>query len=58
MAMVVSWLFPVSAEVSASAALAFFAAMMILHLAFAWCVIPETRGGTLEDVEGRLSVRK
>jgi hypothetical protein len=40
---------------AASTTFAFFAAMMVLQLAFAGRVMPETRAGTLEDVEQRLS---
>lgn len=55
LAAAVSWLFPVAAEWSASAAFGFFAAMMVLQFAFAWLVMPETKGGTLEDIEQRLA---
>jgi hypothetical protein len=51
----VSWLFPVVAGVSAAAAFAFFAAMMVVQFFFAWKVMPETKGGTLEDIEQRLA---
>jgi hypothetical protein len=41
----------------ASTVFALFAAMMVLQLAFAWRVMPETRAGTPEDVAQRLSTR-
>jgi sugar porter (SP) family MFS transporter len=50
----VSLVFPLIARVAAPAAFAFFAAMMVLQFFFAWKVMPETRGGTLEDIEQRL----
>jgi MFS family permease len=55
MAAAVSWVFPVVAEVSGAGMFAFFAAMMVLQFVFAWKVMPETKGGTLEDMEQRLS---
>jgi SP family xylose:H+ symportor-like MFS transporter len=50
MAAAVSWGFPVVAEGSAARAFAFFAAMMALQLVFAWKVMPETKGSTLEEI--------
>jgi sugar porter (SP) family MFS transporter len=55
MAAVVSWTFPIVAAQSGAWPFAFFAAMMLLQLLFAWKVMPETKGGTLEDIEARLA---
>jgi hypothetical protein len=54
MAAVVSWTFPVVAARSGAWPFGFFTAMMVLQLLFAWKVMPETKGGTLEDIEARL----
>jgi hypothetical protein len=48
-----SWQLPLAA----AAAFGSFVAKMVLQLAFAWRMMPETRAGTLEDVEQRLSGR-
>lgn len=55
MAAVVSWTFPMMAGWSGAWAFGFFAAMMGLQLIFALKLMPETKGGTLEDIELRLS---
>lgn len=50
MAAIVSWTFPIFAESSAMGgawAFAFFSLMMLLHLLFAWKVLPETKGQSL-----------
>ena len=52
---IVSWTFPVVAEISGSWAFGFFGLMMILQFFFALKLMPETKGGTLEDIEQRLS---
>ena len=57
MAATVTWTFPVIAEASGAAAFGFFAAMMVLQLLFAWKIMPETKGGALEDIEKRLAGR-
>ena len=49
MAAAISWMFPVVAEWSGAGAFAFFAAMMVVQLLFAWKIMPETRGRRLED---------
>jgi SP family xylose:H+ symportor-like MFS transporter len=56
MAAVVSWTFPVVAQASGGHAFAFFSAMMLLQFFFAWKVMPETRGLSLEELEVRLGV--
>jgi sugar porter (SP) family MFS transporter len=54
MAAAVSWTFPVVAEASGGHAFAFFAAMMLLQFVFAWRVMPETKGHSLEELEVKL----
>ena len=54
MAALVSWTFPAVAAWSGAWAFGFFAAMMAGQFVFAWRVMPETKGGTLEDIEARL----
>lgn len=56
MAAVVSWTFPVVAEASGGSAFAFFSAMMLLQFFFAWKVMPETKGLSLEELEVKLGV--
>jgi MFS transporter, SP family, xylose:H+ symportor len=48
MAALISWTFPPIAAWSGASAFAFFAAMMGLQLLFAWRIMPETRGISLE----------
>lgn len=56
MAAVVSWTFPVIAEASGGHAFAFFSVMMVLQFFFAWRVMPETKGLSLEELEHRLGL--
>jgi len=56
MAAVVSWTFPVIADASGGHAFAFFSAMMILQFVFAWFVMPETKGKSLEELEAELGL--
>jgi MFS transporter, SP family, xylose:H+ symportor len=56
MAAAISWTFPVVAQASGGHAFAFFSAMMLLQFFFAWKIMPETRGATLEELEVRLGV--
>jgi sugar porter (SP) family MFS transporter len=54
MAVVVSWIFPVIAESSENGgfySFLLFAIMMFLHGLFAWKVIPETKGKSLEGIQ-------
>ena len=53
----VSWAFPAVAEKAGSAAFMFFAAMMALEFAWALFFMPETKGGSIEDLEKRLASR-
>jgi MFS transporter, SP family, xylose:H+ symportor len=56
MAAVVSWTFPVVAQASGGHAFAFFAAMMLLQAVFAWRIMPETKGLSLEALQQKLGI--
>ena len=56
MCMLVSWLFPVAVARTGTYAFAFFAAMMLVQLLWAVFFMPETKGGTIEDIESRLGM--
>lgn len=61
MAAAVSWIFPVAANskvIGGGNAFAFFAVMMVLHLFFAWKIIPETKGKSLEQIQQEFSNSK
>ncbi len=54
MAAAISWLFPVFANmpsIGGGPSFAFFAVMMVLHFFFAWKVLPETKGKSLEEIQ-------
>lgn len=56
MCTVISWAFPVVAERAGTWAFAFFAFMMLCQLVWAVFLMPETKGGTTEDIEKRLGI--
>ena len=56
MCTVISWAFPVVAEMAGMWAFAFFAFMMAVQLVWAVFFMPETKGGTIEDIEKRLGI--
>ena len=56
MCTVISWAFPVVAERAGTWAFGFFAAMMAVQLIWAIFFMPETKGGTIEDIERRLGI--
>ena len=56
MCTIISWAFPVVAERAGTWAFGFFAAMMAVQLVWAVFFMPETKGGTIEDVEKRLGI--
>lgn len=56
MCTVISWAFPVVAERAGTWAFAFFACMMLVQLLWAVFFMPETKGGTIEDIERRLGI--
>ena len=50
-AALVALFFPIAAEaVPAAAIFAFFGVMMVLHLLWAWFIVPETKGKSLESI--------
>ena len=56
MAAAVSWAFPVFAQASGGHAFMFFAAMMLLQVFFAWRLMPETKGLSLEALQHKLHI--
>ncbi len=55
------WGFPIFAQmpgVGGGPSFAFFAAMMVLHFFFAWKVLPETKGKSLEEIQQEFKLRK
>jgi len=61
MAAAISWTFPVFAvhpKIGGGPSFAFFAIMMVLHFLFAWKVIPETKGKSLEEIQEELRNRR
>jgi SP family xylose:H+ symportor-like MFS transporter len=56
MAAVVSWTFPVVAQRFGGHAFSFFAAMMVLQALFAWRIMPETKGLSLEALQQKLRI--
>ena len=56
MCTLVSWAFPAVAERAGTWAFAFFAFMMAVQLVWAVFFMPETKGGTIEDIEKRLRI--
>jgi sugar porter (SP) family MFS transporter len=56
MCTVISWAFPVVAERAGTWAFGFFAFMMLIQLLWAIFFMPETKGGTIEDIEKRLGI--
>ena len=52
----ISWVFPMAAEKAGAWTFAFFGAMMAAQLVWAILFMPETKGGTTEDVEKRLGI--
>ena len=50
----ISWAFPWAAERAGSATFGFFALMMVCQFVWAAFFMPETKGGTTEDIEKRL----
>ncbi len=53
---IISWTFPMAAERAGSWTFAFFAVMMACQLVWAIFFMPETKGGTIEDIERRLGI--
>ena len=53
---IVSWTFPVIADVSKSGPFVFFSAMMVLQLILVWKYLPETKGVSLERIQRELGI--
>ena len=58
MAAVISWTFPIIAEMSGGHAFAFYAVMMVLQLVWVLLVMPETKGVPLEEMQKKLGVTR
>lgn len=56
-AALISWTFPVIAEISGGHTFAFYSSMMVLQLIWVLKVMPETKGVALEEIQKRLSGR-
>ena len=56
MCTIISWAFPVVAEKAGTWAFGFFAFMMLVQVLWAVFFMPETKGGTIEDIEKRLGI--
>jgi len=56
MCALISWTFPVIADVSGGHAFAFFAAMMVLQLLWVIFLMPETKGVPLEEIQLKLGI--
>ncbi|HKJ43673.1 MAG TPA: sugar porter family MFS transporter [Sunxiuqinia sp.] len=57
MAAALIWGFPIFAKmpsIGGGPSFAFFAIMMVLHFFFAWKVLPETKGKSLEEIQAEL----
>ncbi|MGQ8337811.1 sugar porter family MFS transporter [Sunxiuqinia sp. A32] len=60
MAAALIWGFPVFAKMpgfGGGSSFAFFAIMMVIHFFFAWKVLPETKGKSLEEIQAELTKR-
>jgi len=55
-AALISWTFPVIAEMSGGHTFAFYSCMMVLQLIWVWKVMPETKGIPLEEIQKRLGI--
>ncbi|QSH42154.1 sugar porter family MFS transporter [Lentisphaerota bacterium ZTH] len=53
---VVSWTFPIVAKISSGYPFMFFTAMMILQFFVVLFIYPETRGVSLEELQGKLGI--
>lgn len=54
-AALISWTFPVIADISGGHTFAFYSSMMVLQLIWVLKVMPETKGVPLEEIQKRLS---
>jgi sugar porter (SP) family MFS transporter len=53
---VVSWTFPMIADVSRAGPFVFFGVMMLLQFVLVWRFLPETKGVSLEQIQRRLEI--
>lgn len=58
MCTLISWAFPAVAECAGTYAFGFFGLMMVCQIIFAIRWMPETKGGTIEDIEHRLGIAR
>ncbi|MDP3914706.1 MAG: sugar porter family MFS transporter [Bacteroidota bacterium] len=61
MAAAISWSFPVFANmpsIGGGPSFAFFAVMMVLHFFFAWKILPETKGKSLEEIQDEMDKQR
>lgn len=56
MAALISWTFPIVADVSGGHTFAFYSAMMVLQLVWVLRVMPETKGVPLEEIQKRFGI--
>ena len=56
MAALITWTFPIIADYSGGHTFAFYAAMMVLQLAWVVWIMPETKGIPLEQIQKRLGI--
>jgi sugar porter (SP) family MFS transporter len=57
MAALISWTFPMIAEISGGHTFAFYASMMVLQLLWVLLIMPETKGVPLEQIQKRLGIK-
>jgi SP family xylose:H+ symportor-like MFS transporter len=58
MAAVISWTFPVIADISGGHTFAFYAVCMVAQLIWVILIMPETKGLTLESIQKKLGQKK
>ena len=56
MAALISWTFPIIAEISGGHTFAFYAVMMLLQLLWVLFLMPETKGVPLEEIQKQLEI--
>ncbi len=53
---IVTWTFPIIADVSKSGPFVVFAVMMVLQFVMVWKFLPETKGVSLEQIQRKLGI--
>ncbi len=56
MCTIISWLFPMASASFGNYVFVFFGCMTLLQFFFAWKLMPETKGGTIESLEQKMNV--